>query len=87
MIVLTGLMSVKTTNLYKMKDRMAHITTKKGLKSGSYYQRLVRFFDRYSTTRLFMDLLLWVLSACIKEVDNFFWTAQNGRLVRLKYMY
>lgn len=72
MIVLTGLLSVKTTNLYKMKDQMAHIINKKGLKSGSYYQRLIRFSDRYSTTRLFMDLLLWVLNACIKEVDIFF---------------
>lgn len=86
MIVLTGLLSSKTTNLYKMKDQMAHITNKKGLKSGSYYQRLIRFFERYSSTRLFMDLLLWVLSACIKEVNNFFWMVQNGRLVRLNYM-
>ena len=61
-MLLTGLLTSKTTNLYKMKDDMARITGLKGLKSGSYYQRLIRFFERYSTTRLFLDLLLWALT-------------------------
>lgn len=51
-----------------MKDDMTRISEKKGLKSGSYYQRLIRFFERYSTTRLFIDLLLWSLTTLIKEV-------------------
>lgn len=79
-MLLTGLLKSKTTNLYKMKDNMAQASNLKGLKSGSYYQRLIRFFDRYNATRLFIDLLLWVLQTLIKEVDNFFWTAQNGKL-------
>lgn len=82
-MLLTGLLTSKTTNLYKMKDDMARISEKKGLKSGSYYQRLIRFFERYSTTRLFIDLLLWALKTLIKEVDNFFWMAQNGKLAPL----
>jgi hypothetical protein len=86
-MLLTGLLTSKTTNLYKMKDDMARITGVKGLKSGSYYQRLIRFFERYSTTRLFLDLLLWALTTVIKEVDNFFWMAQNGRLVVLNYTF
>jgi hypothetical protein len=80
---ITGLLTSKTTNLYKMKDDMARITGVKGLKPGSYYQRLIRFFDKYSSTRLFMDLLLWVISTLIEEVDNFFWTGRNGKLGRL----
>jgi hypothetical protein len=55
-MLLTGLLTSKTTNLYKMKDDMARIMDIKDLKSGSYYQRLIRFFDRYSSTRLFIDL-------------------------------
>lgn len=86
-MLLTGLLTSKTTNLYKMKDDMARITGIKGLKSGSYYQRLIRFFERHSTTRLFLDLLLWALTTVIKEVDNFFWTAPNGRLVVLNYTF
>ncbi len=86
-MLLTGLLTSKTTNLYKMKDDMARITGVKGLKSGSYYQRLIRFFERYSTTRLFLDLLLWALTTVIKEVDNFFWMARNGRLVVLNYTF
>ena len=82
-MLLTGLLTSKTTNLYKMKDDMSRITGIKGLESGSYYQRLVRFFENYSTTRLFLDLLLWALTTVIKEVDNFFWTVQNGKLVLL----
>ena len=82
-MLLTGLLTSKTTNLNKMKDDMAKITSVKGLKSGTYYQRLIRFFDRYSSTRLFIDLLLWVISTVIKEVDNFFWTEPNGKLARL----
>jgi hypothetical protein len=82
-MLLTGLLTSKTTNLYKMKDDMARITGIKGLKSSSYYQRLIRFFERYSTTRLFIDLLLWALTSVIKEVDNFFWMVQNGRLAHL----
>jgi hypothetical protein len=86
-MLLTGLLTSKTTNLYKMKDSMAHIMDVKGLKSGSYYQRLIRFFDRYSSTRLFIDLLMWVISTLIKEVDNFFWTVPNGKLVHLNYTF
>lgn len=86
-MLLTGLLTSKTTNLYKMKDSMSHIMDIKGLKSGSYYQRLIRFFDRYSSTRLFIDLLMWVISTLIKEVDNFFWMGQNGKLVRLNYTF
>lgn len=79
-MLLTGLLTSKTTNLNKMKDDMARVSTVKNLKSGSYYQRLLRFFDRYSATRLFLDLLMWVLQTLISEVDNFFWTGQNGKL-------
>jgi hypothetical protein len=61
-----------------MKDDMARISTVKNLKSGSYCQRLVRFFDRYSATRLFLDLLLWVLQPLISEVDNFFGRDRMG---------
>lgn len=86
-MLLTGLLTLKTTNLYKMKDDMGRIMGIKGLKSGSYYQRLIRFFERYSTTRLFVVLLLWALTTVIKEVDNFFWMVQNGRLVLLKYTF
>lgn len=86
-MLLTGLLTSKTTNLYKMKDDMARIMGVKGLKSGSYYQRLIRFFDRYSSTRLFIDLLLWGITIIIKRVDNFFWTVQNGKLVRLNCMF
>jgi hypothetical protein len=86
-MLLTGLITSKTTNLYKIKDDMAKIIDKNGLKSGSYYQRLIRFFDRYSSTRLFIDLLLWVLTTLIKTVDNFFWTGQNGKLVHLNYTF
>lgn len=86
-MILTGLLRSKTTNLYKIKDDMAHVMDIKGLKSGSYYQRLIRFFDRYSSTRLFIDLLLWVISTLIKEVDNFFWTAQNGKLGHSSYTF
>ena len=86
-MLLTGILTSKTTNLYKMKDDMSRISGTKGLKSGSYYQRLIRFFERYSTTRLFLDLLLWALTTVIKEVDNFFWTVQNGRLVLLNYTF
>jgi hypothetical protein len=86
-MLLTGLLTSKTTNLYKMKDSMSHIMDIKGLKSGSYYQRLIRFFDRYSSTRLFIDLLMWVISTLIKEVDNFFWMGRNGKLVRLNYTF
>ena len=82
-MLLTGLLTSKTTNLYKMKDDTSRITGIKGLKSGSYYQRLIRFFENYSTTWLFLDLLLWALTTVIKEVDNFFWTVQNGKLVLL----
>jgi hypothetical protein len=55
-----------------MKDDMSRITGIKGLKSGSHYQRLIRFFEGYSATGLFLDLLLWALTTVIKEVDNFF---------------
>jgi hypothetical protein len=79
-MLLTGLLKSKTTNLYKMKDDMAQISNLKGLKSGSYYKCLIRFFDRYNASRLFIDLLLWVLQTLIKEVDNFFWTVGNGKL-------
>lgn len=79
-MLLTGILTSKTTNLYKMKDDMARIMGIKGLKSGSYYQRLIRFFDRYGSTRLFIDLLLWGISIIIKRVDNFFWIEQNGKL-------
>lgn len=81
---LTGLLTSKTTNLYKIKDDMCRITGIKGLNSGSYYQPLTIFFERYSTTRLFLDLLLWALATVIKEVDNFFWTVQTGSPVRWK---
>ncbi|RYU90411.1 hypothetical protein [Emticicia agri] len=87
MMVLTGLLTSKTTNLYKMKDDMAKIMDKKGLKSGSYYQRLIRFFNRYSSTRLFIDLLLWVINSLIKKADNFFWMQQNGKSVLLNYTF
>jgi hypothetical protein len=87
MMLLTGLLTSKTTNLNKMKDSMAHVMEIKGLKSGSYYQRLIRFFDRYSSTRLFIDLLLWVISTLIEEVDNFFWTEQNGKSAHLNYTF
>jgi hypothetical protein len=86
-MLLTGLLTSKTTNLYKMKDDMGRITGIKGLKSGSYYQRLIRFFERYSTTGLFLDLLLWALTTVIKEADNFFWMPQNGKLVLLDYTF
>jgi hypothetical protein len=86
-MLLSGLLTSKTTNLYKMKDDMSRITGIQGLKSGSYYQRLIRFFERYSTTRLFLDLLLWALTTVIKDVDNFFWTVQNGKLVLLNYTF
>ena len=79
-MLLTGLLTSKTTNLNRMKDDMARISTVKNLKSSSYYQRLIRFFDRYSATRLFLDLLLWVLQTLISEVDDFFGTGQNGKL-------
>ena len=79
-MLLTGLLTSKTTNLNRMKDDMARISTVKNLKSISYYQRLIRFFDRYSATRLFLDLLLWVLQTLISEVDDFFGTGQNGKL-------
>lgn len=79
-MLLTGLLTSKTTNLNRMKDDMARINTVKTLKSISYYQRLIRFFDRYSATRLFLDLLLWVLQTLISEVDDFFGTGQNGKL-------
>ena len=78
-MLLSGLLTSKTTNLYKMKDDMSRITGIKGLKSGSYYQRLIRFFERYSTTRLFLDLLLWALTTVIKEVDIFFGRYRRGR--------
>lgn len=86
-MLLTGLLTSKTTNLYKMKDDMGRITGVKGLKPSSYYQRLIRFFERYSTTRLFVDLLIWALTTVIEKVDNFFWTVQNGKLARLNYTF
>lgn len=86
-MLLTGILTSKTTNLNKMKDDMARIMGIKGLKSGSYYRRLIRFFDRYSATRLFIDLLLWVISSLVKEVDNFFWMEQNGKLAHLNYTF
>ena len=70
-MLLSGILTNKTTNLYKIKNDMSRITGIKGLKSVSYYQRLIRFFERYSTTRLFLDLLLWALTTVIKEVDIF----------------
>ncbi len=86
-MLLTGLLTSKTTNLYKMKDEMGRITGVKGLKPSSYYQRLIRFFERYSTTRLFVDLLIWALTTVIEKVDIFFWTVQNGKLARLNYTF
>ena len=86
-MLLTGLLTSKTTNLYKMKDDMGRITGVKGLKPSSYYQRLIRFFERYSTTRLFVDLLIWALTTVIEKVDIFFWTVQNGKLARLNYTF
>ena len=71
-MVLTGLMTSKTTNLNKIKDDMARISTDKNLKSGSYYQKLIRFFENYKNTRLFIDILLWVISTLGKEINNFF---------------
>ncbi|HEV7350298.1 hypothetical protein [Telluribacter sp.] len=70
-VVLACLLTSRTTNLNRMKDEMARIAGGKPLRPGSYYRRLTRFFDCYAPTRLFIDLLLWVLQTLPGCIDDF----------------
>ena len=69
-VVLACLLASKTTNLNRMKDDMPRVAGQARLQPGSCYRRLTRFFDRYGPSRLFIDLLLWVLQTLSGQVDD-----------------
>ncbi|WP_373515957.1 transposase [Persicitalea sp.] len=70
-VVLACILTSRTTNLNRMKDDMARVMGGKRLRAGSYYRRLTRFFERYGPTRLFIDVLLWVLQTLPGRIDDF----------------
>ncbi len=69
-VVLSCLLASKTTNLNRMKDDMPRVLGAGSLRADSCYKRLTRFFDRYGPSRLFIDLLLWVLQTVSGQVDD-----------------
>ncbi|MDJ1486451.1 hypothetical protein QNI16_38615 [Cytophagaceae bacterium YF14B1] len=85
-LLLAGLLSARSVSLYKIKDELSGLTGKSDTSRHTHYKRLLRIFDRYRSTRLFIDLLLWATSLVIGKVEHFFWTQPNGRLVSIHYM-
>lgn len=83
-VVLSCLLASKTTNLNRMKDDMPRVLGARGLRSGSCYKRLTRFFDRYGPSRLFIDLLLWALQTLSGQVDDLLLDGTDGAARRWK---
>lgn len=85
-LLLAGLLSARSVSLYKIKDELSGLTGKADAFRHTHYKRLLRIFERYGSTRLFIDLLLWAVSLVMGKVELFFWTLQSGRLVSTRCM-
>jgi hypothetical protein len=78
-MLLAGLLSARSVSLYKIKDDLSVLTGKIGASRHTHYKRLLRIFERYGSSRLFIDLLLWASGLVMGKVDHFFWTQLNGK--------
>ncbi|MDJ1472352.1 hypothetical protein QNI19_08905 [Cytophagaceae bacterium DM2B3-1] len=85
-LLLSGILSARSVSLYKIKDELSLLTAKTDVSRHTHYKRLLRIFERYGSTRLFIDLLVWALSLVKGKVEHFFWILLNGRLVNIPYM-
>jgi hypothetical protein len=86
-LLLAGLLSARSVSLYKIKDELSALTGKTDASRHTHYKRLLRIFERYGSTRLFIDLLLWATGLVMGKVEHFFWILRNGRLVSIHCMY
>ena len=55
-----------------MQDHLARFTGNSARELGSDYQRLIRFFRCYSSTDLFLELLMGVISTLSADNRNLF---------------
>ena len=78
-LLLAGLLSARSVSLYKIKDEFSALTGKTDASRHTHYKRMLRIFERYGSTRLFIDLLLWATGLVIGKVEYFFWTRPNGK--------
>ena len=85
-LLLAGLLSARSVSLYKIKDELSTLTGKTDASRHTHYKRVLRIFERYGSTRLFIDLLLWATGLVIDKVEHFFWILLNGRLVSIRCM-
>lgn len=53
----------------KLKDDLGNLLANHHRQADSHYKRLVRFFDTYACSRLFLDLLQWALTLLSAKVE------------------
>lgn len=83
-LVLSAILQTRSVNLNKLKDELGNLLAKPHLQADSHYKRLVRFFESYAPSRLFLDLLHWALSLIKDTVTYLYIDATEWEFGSLK---